>query len=139
MRRIVLDTNCLIQIVSPHSKYFPVWEAFMNEKIQICVSTEILLEYQEILSRLASTFIANTIVKAITNNPHTVMVNPTFRFNIITEDFDDNKFVDCAIIGQAEYIVTNDKHFEEVRKCPFPKVDIQTLSEFAEDIKNLGY
>ncbi len=134
MKRIVLDTNCLIQIVSPHSKYFIVWGDFMNEKIQFCVSTEILDEYHEILSRLSSSYIANSILKAITNNPNTIFVNPTFRFNIITIDVDDNKFVDCAIIGQADYIVSNDKHFDEVRKCDFPKVDVISLNEFISNL-----
>jgi len=40
------------------------------------------------------------------------------HFGLITVDVDDNKFVDCAVAADAEYIVTNDKHFEVLNKIP---------------------
>lgn len=61
--------------------------------------------------------------------------SPQFRFNLITADPDDNKFVDCAIIAQADYIFTNDRHFEEVKECPFPKTNVVSLRTFSDSIK----
>ena len=65
------------------------------------------------------------------------LVNPTYRFNLITADPDDNKFVDCAVIAGATYIVSNDRHFEELKQSEFPKVDVRNLSEFLNIVRNL--
>ena len=37
----------------------------------------------------------------------------------ITSDPDDSKFVDCAICGQAEYLVSNDNHFKILNDIKF--------------------
>ena len=50
-RRIVLDTNCLIAALSRHSEYYPVWSDFQAGKYILCVSNEILEEYQEIIGQ----------------------------------------------------------------------------------------
>lgn len=50
--------------------------------------------------------------------------------NLIHADSDDNKFVDCAIAGNADYIVTDDKHFDELKNIDFPKVNIITTEGF---------
>lgn len=52
--RIVLDTNCLILRLSPHSVYHAVWESFVNGQNVLCVTTDILFEYAEILPRYFS-------------------------------------------------------------------------------------
>jgi predicted nucleic acid-binding protein len=68
-------------------------------------------------------------------SPNVERVNPTFRFNLITADPDDNKFVDCAIIAGATYIVSNDRHFNELRNYNFPKVEVRNLAEFLDIVK----
>ena len=50
-------------------------------------------------------------VNAIARSPYTRMFDPHFRFGLIEQDPDDNKFVDCAIVAGAEYIVSEDAHF----------------------------
>ena len=57
-------------------------------------------------------------------------VEPTFFYHMITADPDDNKFVDCAICGNAELLVTNDAHFDILRTIEFPKVEIIRLQEY---------
>ena len=42
----------------------------------------------------------------------------------------DNKFVDCAICGQAEYLVSNDKHFKVLYEINFPPITLVTLQEY---------
>lgn len=53
-----------------------------------------------------------------------------YHWNIIRSDFEDNKFVDCAIAGNADFIVTDNKHFEELLKVDFPKVNTIITEEF---------
>ncbi|MFM9840969.1 MAG: putative toxin-antitoxin system toxin component, PIN family [Cyclobacteriaceae bacterium] len=51
---------------------------------------------------------------------------------MIKQDADDNKFVDCAIASNSDYIVTNDRHFEILKTIEFPKVQIVNVNEFKE-------
>ena len=52
----------------------------------------------------------------------------------VTADPDDNKFVDCAIASNAKYIVSQDHHFDILKKIPFPKIDVVTIEEFLKEI-----
>jgi putative PIN family toxin of toxin-antitoxin system len=128
--RIVLDTNSLIQCVAYHSVYRRVWQSVLNGQNTLCVSNEILFEYEEILSNFFNPQFAETVINAILENKHIVRGNPTYRFNLITADPDDNKFVDCAIQTNARYIVTNDHHYDILRQIDFPKVGIIKLMDF---------
>ena len=51
MNPVVIDTNCLLQIISHGSPYRPIWDAFLAGQYTLCVSNEILDEYQEILEQ----------------------------------------------------------------------------------------
>ena len=82
-RLVVLDTNCLVQMISVHSPYRPAWQAFRDGKYTLCVSNEILNEYQEILERVANSFVAKNIVEAIINSPFCRFYAPHFHFGLI--------------------------------------------------------
>jgi putative PIN family toxin of toxin-antitoxin system len=108
-----------------------VWESVLNGEIQLCVNTEILNEYEEILSGKTTKEIAHNVVEAIARLSTTYFQDSYYHFGLITEDPDDNKFVDCAIAADAELIVTNDKHFDVLRTVSWPKLTIIKLNEFA--------
>ncbi len=130
MRRIVIDTNCLLMCVSANSPYHKVWTDFIEGSVSWCVSTEILSEYMEILSKHTNPWFAEVVVNTIVNNETTVRVAPSYFFNLIQADPDDNKFVDCAICGNAEYIVSNDSHFKILNEIEFPKVRVIRIEEY---------
>ena len=138
-RQIVLDTNCLVQMISLHSPYRPVWQAFRDGRYTLCVSNDILTEYNEILERVANAAVAHNIVNAIARSPYTRMFDPHFRFGLIEQDPDDNKFVDCAIAANAKYIVSEDRHFDVLKACQFPKVDVIGLNLFVSLLKHNPY
>ena len=137
LMKIVLDTNCLVNVIMPGSFNNDIWQAFRASKYILCVTNEILFEYHEILTKRYNNLIANTILKEMIETPNLERVNPTFRFNLITADPDDNKFVDCAIVAGATYIVSNDRHFQELEHYDFPKVDVRSLSEFLNIVRKL--
>lgn len=130
MERVVLDTNCLVQSISPKSAYRKVWDSFFDGTHWLCVTTSILNEYEEILSLLANEETAKYIIDAIVSNPYTIFVNVYFDFNLIEKDPDDNKFVDCAITAGARYIVTEDHHYDVLKRKGFPAIDIVGLDDF---------
>ncbi|MBQ9666823.1 MAG: putative toxin-antitoxin system toxin component, PIN family [Bacteroidaceae bacterium] len=134
MRRIVLDTNCLVMVLPSKSSYHHVWIDFLRGTIEFCVSTEILLEYEEKLAEKVSPYMADIVINALINRPNLIKVEPKWRWNLIEADVDDNKFVDCAIAGQAEYIVSNDNHFKILNQIDFPLVLYRRLEDFVKDL-----
>ena len=135
MRYIVLDTNCLLACIANGSKFHSVWTAFINEEFYLCVSNEIMNEYEEILARKASPAFAEMIIHIILNSENVIFVNPYYRFGLITIDPDDNKFVDCAIIANSDYIVSQDTHFDILKTINFPKVNVVRIEEFVKELK----
>ena len=100
----------------------------------LCVSGEILNEYEEILERLAGVDTAKIVIETILNNPHTLLFTPYYHFELIHSDPDDNKFVDCAVIANAQFIVTEDRHYDILRQIDFPKVNIIKLDEMMQNL-----
>ena len=122
--KVVLDTNVLLQVLGRFSPYHKIWESFLNEEIILCTSNEILLEYEEILKQKASFVIADLFLKTIEFSNNVIKKDPFYKLQLITNDSDDNKFVDCAFATQANFIVTNDAHFKELLNITFPKIPI---------------
>ena len=56
---------------------------------------------------------------------------------MIESDPDDNKFADCAIAISADYLVTNDSHFNILKSIPFPSVNIIKAEDFITVLENL--
>ena len=134
VRPVVIDTNCLIQMMSKRSPYRPIWDAFLVQKFILCVSTEILDEYQEIVEQQTTAQIAENLVLLILNSINVRYVDPHFRLQLITADPDDNKFVDCAFASGADYIVSEDSHFNVLAHTPFPMFNVLTMDEFLKKL-----
>lgn len=77
---------------------------------------------------------ATLAIGVIVNNPYTLFVTPYFHFDLIKTDPDDNKFVDCAIAGNARFIVTEDRHYDILKEIDFPKVDLVKLDDMMDMI-----
>jgi putative PIN family toxin of toxin-antitoxin system len=121
---IVLDTNCLLMSLSRRSAYYPVWRDFVDGKYTLCVTNEILAEYEEILTQKVGPEIASNVITAILDLPNTQMVQVYYHLRLITADPDDDKFVDCAFKANARYIVTDDRHYDVLKRTPFPFIDV---------------
>ena len=130
MQTIVLDTNCLLQILPSRSKYHAIWTAILNGEVRLCVNTEILDEYEEIISMKMTPAIAHHVVEAIARLSTTYFQQSFVHFRLIEKDADDNKFVDCAIAANAQYIVSNDNHFSVLKTIEWPKVLVLNLQQY---------
>ena len=107
MNPVVIDTNCLLQIISRKSPYRPIWEAFLAGRFTLCVSEEILAEYQEILEQQITPTVAENVVMLILNQENVQLVDPHFRMGIITADPDDKggvRDVDNIVEGTSSWI-----------------------------------
>ena len=130
VNRIVLDTNWLLAILSRRGNYFSVWQGLHEGKYTLCVSNEILEEYEEIICSKTNPIIASNVIQMLINSPYVQFVDTYFHFHLIEQDKDDNKFVDCAIVTNARYIVTEDKHFDILRSISFPVVEVKDIDAF---------
>lgn len=132
MERVVLDTNIMLQIIPSKSNFHYIWEKILEGDIVVCISTEILYEYEEILSQRIPHDIVLQILYNIENHPKTIKVSNYVRWNVVEADADDNKYVDCAVAAGAKILVSDDKHLRILKKKVPPLVDLKTLQEYHE-------
>lgn len=128
--RVVIDTNCFLAILPKKSIYRPIFDAFRQSKFELAVSSEILDEYAEIFEQKMNAEISANIIELILKQPNSIRTEIFYRWELITADYDDNKFVDSAISANADFIVTSDKHYNVLEQIPFPSVKIISLREF---------
>ena len=107
----------------------------MAGRISLCVNTDILSEYEEKLAEKTTPEIARNVLEAITRLHTTVFQQVYFHFGLIEADPDDNKFVDCAVAVSAEYIVTNDTHFNILKQIDWPRLTIINIKEFMRQLE----
>ena len=82
------------------------------------------------LSQKTNPGIAYNIRTFLINYPNVYWQKIFYRWLLVYADPDDDKLVDLAIAANVDYLVTDDKHFNELRKLTFPKINIITLAEF---------
>jgi putative PIN family toxin of toxin-antitoxin system len=128
--KVVLDTNCLIA-AAPRGAYPGwFWAAFREERFVLCLTTEIIEEYDEILSRLYGTARASLIIDELSSAPNVEQVTVYYRMRLIRYDPDDDKFSDCAFAANADYLITHDHHFNVLRPLFFPRINVIKLKDF---------
>ncbi len=120
---VCLDTGVFLQIFGRKQPFHPILRALLDGRIALAVSTEILLEYQEVISRLSGAerwrdvaALLELLSQLHGNIRH---VGPQFRFNVISTDPDDNKFCDCAIAAEANFVIAEDNHFDALKSAGY--------------------
>lgn len=120
---VCLDTGVFLQIFGRKQPFYPILRALLDGQITLAVSTEIRLEYQEITTRLSGAERWHKMAELLELLAHLHgnirHVEPQFRFNVIATDPDDNKFCDCAIVAEADCVVTEDHHFEVLESAGY--------------------
>jgi putative PIN family toxin of toxin-antitoxin system len=118
---VCLDTNTFLQIFGRRQPWYPILRALLDGRLTLAVSTAILLEYEEVTVKLSSSqrwHDVATFLELLTQLHGNIrFVEPDFRFNVIPADPDDNKFADCAIAAEANFVVTEDSHFAALKSA----------------------
>ena len=134
--RIVLDTNALLSSISRKSQFREIFDKILEGTITLVVSNDILLEYAEIIATRSAPHVAENILKGFEDRPNIEHITIFFNWNLITNDPDDNKFVDCNLAGGAEYLVSNDHHFDVLSPDDFPPVRVVSIEEYLEILQS---
>lgn len=132
MMNIVLDTNVIVSSTGKNSRLRLIFNSFLQNKYKLLITTDIFFEYLEVMEQRASLNASLSLGEILENSVSVEFVPVHYNWNIIKVDEDDNKFVDCAIAGAADYLVTNDGDFNILKETNFPKVKIITAEEFLE-------
>ena len=134
-RRFVIDTNVLLVSISSKSQYHWIFQGLIHQEFELAITTDILSEYEEIISDKYSITVAKDIIRTLLLLPNVIQANVYYNWNLIQNDRDDDKFVDCAIASNADAIITHDKHFNILENIPFPTIKIMNVSEFKNILK----
>jgi putative PIN family toxin of toxin-antitoxin system len=135
--RVVLDTNVLLVSIAVSSRYRPIFEALLNGRFTLVISNDILTEYEEVIIRKTNVLIASNILEAISNLSNVLKQEIYIKWDIIEKDRDDNKFVDAAIAGNCNYLVSNDRHFNILKQRGNELVKLINIQEFLEIIETM--
>lgn len=130
MLKIVLDTNIVLSSISRKSPYHLIMSELFNGSYELYVTTEILLEYEEKLQQNFDSELAETLISALLMKNTVKKIDAYFDLDLIKEDADDNKFVNCAFAGNVHYLVSNDKHFNILNTIGFPKINLLKIDDF---------
>ncbi|WP_282782470.1 putative toxin-antitoxin system toxin component, PIN family [Phaeodactylibacter xiamenensis] len=132
--KVVLDTNVLLMSLPKISKYRPIFDALLQSKFSLALSNEILQEYIEVIGQKTTVEIAQNLAELLLKLENVEQKEVFFRWNLISKDPDDNKFVDCAVAAGVQYVVSNDNHFKVLKAVKFPPVEIIDADTFLEQL-----
>ena len=109
--RVTVDTNFLISATQwNYSVAHKLLLNFIQSNIEIFTTSEILDEFSEVLQRdfKYNTEETNNIIKKVLL--FATFINPKNKIDIVKDDPDDNKVIECAVESLSTYIITYDKH-----------------------------
>lgn len=126
----VLDTNVLLVSISSKSPYHCIFQKLIDGAYNLSVTTEILMEYEEIIERKFNLDVAKNTIRTLLTLPNVEKITVYYNWNLIEADKDDNKFLDYAVSSNAMGIVTQDRHFNILKDIDFPEVDLISIANF---------
>lgn len=113
---LVLDTNVVVQMFGARSPLAPLKAAVLFGQVSVAISTGIWLEYEEVIVRYAGTEMWGRVARvfdvAAQLRDNVRHVEASFHFRLVVADADDDKFADCAIASSADFVITEDRHFD---------------------------
>lgn len=115
MMLVVIDTNVMLSALARHSPLVPLFTALTNGRLAMAVSASIVFEYEEVAADRGGAAFAARVMRFISlvsaAHDSVMFVIPSYQFQVIRSDPDDNKFTDCAIAAHADFVITNDSDF----------------------------
>jgi len=113
---VVIDTNVVIQASDGSHPFSKIIDGWVDGKFLWAVSTDIMFEYEEVMTRMLGTkrwqkFVRfMDLIDAVDGS--LVRIATFFQFLTVPHDRDDDKFADCAISVHADFVITADRHFK---------------------------
>jgi len=137
--RITLDTNVLISGTFWTGDSFRILDMIDNKELDNISSREIIEEYNETIKsdeivdkvdnkKLIMTKVVHNVIK------NSEIVEPTAKLDVIKDDPDDNRVLECAKEGKVSHVITNDNHLLKLKE--FEGIKIVTPEEFLQILES---
>jgi putative PIN family toxin of toxin-antitoxin system len=134
MKRVVLDTNIIISSVLGGALVL-ILEKWDEKKFTVVVTTDVISEYFEVLNRPKFNLKQETIDKITRYIYHfSEFVVPEEQIRFVEDDPKDDKFLEAAVSGKVDFIVSGDSHLLAIKE--FRSIPIITGREFLDWLKN---
>jgi putative PIN family toxin of toxin-antitoxin system len=119
VKRVVLDTNIVVSSALGGALVL-ILERWDEGRFTVIVTSEILGEYFEVLSRPKFRLKQETIDR-ITRYLYQFaeFVVPEERIHFIEADPKDDKFLEAAVAGKVDFIVSGDSHLLDLKEFHF--------------------
>lgn len=131
--KIVIDTNVFVSGLNFKGKPREVLDLIWKEEIKVYLSLFILRELEKVLEEdfgWNKEQIERTIKRI---KDKTMKVQPKVKISVIKEKDDDNRILECAVEGKAQYIVSGDKqHLLPLKE--YEGIKILSPAEFLREI-----
>jgi len=134
--KVVFDTNIWLSGIFWKGEAYKIIEKCINKKVEIIITEEILNEIIDILNKELKfqKFIENR-KQSIEDLLRTILsvsklIKTTSRIDLIKDHPNDNIILEAALDGNADYIVSYDKHI--LNMLEFRKIRILEPNEFLE-------
>lgn len=138
--RIVLDTNTLISGTFWLGIPSHIIKLIEKEELILIISSAIVEEYDNVLNYdeiREKVKHHNECVQAIQKLLQLgIIVDPKEKFVVIKEDPDDDKLLEAAIAGNAQYIISKDKHLLNLKE--WRGIHILKPEDFLERLEDIG-
>ncbi len=132
--KVVVDTNVLLISINPTSRFNLIFRKAITGNYNLCISNSILLEYEEVFQSKINPKLADAAIAALIYSPFVLRFDPRISWKLIVADPDDDKFTDCAIAANVDYLVSNDRHFNVLNQTRFPKLQLISAEDFLQII-----
>src|SRR5690606_7483873 len=100
--KVVIDTNCLLSCIGKRSPFRNVFNAFLEQRYELSVSTGILLEYEEKFSEFWGDAVTHNLLGVFLTADNVLLHDNFYFFHLVEGDADDNKFADTYIVANAD-------------------------------------
>lgn len=135
MLKITTDTNTLISATISKGNEFELLRMVKEGRIKLILSPKILKEFKEVISRSKFGFSLEQIMNALKQIISiSSLIIPTLKVDVIKEDPDDNRVLECAEAGKVDYIISGDEHL--LRLEEYKDIKIIKTVDFMKLIKN---
>lgn len=134
MTKITADTNTLVSATIAKGNEFELLKLAKERKVKLILSLDILSEFKNVISRAKFNYPAKFIDDAIKRILEiSEIILPMVKIDIIKEDPDDNKVLECACAAKVDYIVSGDEHLLNLKE--YEGINIITTKSILSIIK----
>ncbi len=131
MVKVVLDTNVLISAILFGGKPRQILEKAIRGETRLCLSDPIPEEIKGVLQRLKFDYSPEMIQFILTELMGIAhFVNPSETIDVVLEDPDDNRILECAVEAGANYIITGDSHLLKLSR--YLNIEVLNAAAFLE-------